>query len=91
VASESQPCPFVIENRISGSKKATHASASVFINHNESGLHQDFERWLEKLAPDAHNTGEDNADVHLNLFRRNLFHAGNFHPACSPISVAFLA
>jgi secondary thiamine-phosphate synthase enzyme len=50
---------------------AMHISASVFINDNESGLHQDFERWLEKLAPEkphsqyAHNTGEDNADAHL--------------------------
>jgi secondary thiamine-phosphate synthase enzyme len=50
---------------------AMHISASVFINDNESGLHQDFERWLEKLAPEkphsqyAHNQGEDNADAHL--------------------------
>jgi secondary thiamine-phosphate synthase enzyme len=50
---------------------AMHISASVFINDNESGLHQDFERWLEKLAPEkphsqyAHNSGEDNADAHL--------------------------
>lgn len=50
---------------------AMHISASVFINDNESGLHQDFERWLEKLAPEkpyaqyAHNAGEDNADAHL--------------------------
>ena len=51
---------------------AMHISASVFINDNESGLHRDFERWLEKLAPfDAspetyhHNrTGEDNGDAH---------------------------
>lgn len=56
---------------ILGDKKATHGSASVFINDNESGLHQDFERWLEKLAPEkphsqyAHNQGEDNADAHL--------------------------
>ena len=52
---------------------AMHISASVFINDNESGLHQDFERWLEKLAPEkphsqyAHNVGEDNADAHLKL------------------------
>ena len=51
---------------------AMHITASVFINDNESGLHQDFEHWLEKLAPVkphsqyAHNTGEDNADAHLN-------------------------
>lgn len=50
---------------------AMHISASVFINDDESGLHQDFERWLEKLAPEkphsqyAHNKGEDNADAHL--------------------------
>jgi len=52
---------------------AMHITASVFINDNESGLHQDYEKWLEKLAPfDAspktyqHNrTGEDNADAHL--------------------------
>ena len=51
---------------------ATHATASVFINDNESGLHHDYEVWLEKLAPHAptsqyhHNrTGEDNADAHL--------------------------
>jgi secondary thiamine-phosphate synthase enzyme len=50
---------------------AMHISASVFINDNESGLHRDFEKWLEKLAPEkphsqyAHNVGEDNADAHL--------------------------
>jgi len=50
---------------------AMHISASVFINDNESGLHQDFEVWLEKLAPEKphsqyrHNVGEDNADAHL--------------------------
>ena len=50
---------------------AMHITASVFINDNESGLHQDFERWLEKLAPEkpysqyAHNGSEDNADAHL--------------------------
>ncbi len=51
---------------------AMHISASVFINDNESGLLQDWEAWLEKLAPHApvkqyrHNdTGEDNADAHL--------------------------
>ncbi len=50
---------------------AMHITASVFINDNESGLHQDFERWLEKLAPEkpysqyAHNGAEDNADAHL--------------------------
>lgn len=48
-----------------------HITASVFINDNESGLHSDFERWLEKLAPEkphsqyAHNGFEDNADAHL--------------------------
>ena len=51
---------------------AMHITASVFINDDESGLHQDFERWLEGLAPHdpvtryLHNrTGEDNADAHL--------------------------
>ena len=50
---------------------AMHITASVFINDNESGLHQDFSGWLEKLAPYdkdkyKHNlTGEDNGDAHL--------------------------
>ena len=50
---------------------AMHITASVFINDNESGLHNDFSVWLEKLAPYGiekykHNmTGEDNADAHL--------------------------
>lgn len=50
---------------------AMHISASVFINDDERGLHQDFEMWLEKLAPEkpyaqyAHNGAEDNADAHL--------------------------
>ena len=50
---------------------AMHITASVFINDNESGLHQDMEKWLEKLAPEkpysqyAHNGFEDNADAHL--------------------------
>ncbi len=51
---------------------AMHITASVFINDNESGLHKDYEKWLEGLAPHApieqydHNkTGEDNADAHL--------------------------
>jgi secondary thiamine-phosphate synthase enzyme len=52
---------------------AMHITASVFINDNEGGLHQDFDKWLEKLAPHAHattqykhnETGEDNADAHL--------------------------
>lgn len=51
---------------------AMHITASVFINDDESGLHQDYEVWLEKLAPHAptnqylHNrTGEDNADAHM--------------------------
>ena len=47
-----------------------HITSSVFINDNESGLHQDFLVWLEELAPDKpdykhHQTGEDNADAHL--------------------------
>ena len=50
---------------------AMHISASVFINDDEAGLHQDFEVWLEKLAPEKpyaqyhHNGFEDNADAHL--------------------------
>ena len=51
---------------------AMHITASVFINDDESGLHQDYAKWLERLAPHApisqyrHNdTGEDNADAHL--------------------------
>ena len=51
---------------------AMHITASVFINDNESGLHHDYEKWLEKLVPHEpidqyeHNkTGEDNADAHL--------------------------
>ncbi len=49
-----------------------HITASVFINDDEHGLHQDYEEWLERLAPHApisqyrHNdTGEDNADAHM--------------------------
>ena len=51
---------------------AMHITASVFINDDESGLHQDYDEWLEKLAPHEpiehyrHNrTGEDNGDAHL--------------------------
>lgn len=50
---------------------AMHITASVFINDDESGLHHDFEIWLEKLAPEKpysqykHNGFEDNADAHL--------------------------
>ncbi len=50
---------------------AMHITASVFINDDESGLHNDFEVWLEKLAPEKpysqyrHNGFEDNADAHL--------------------------
>jgi len=51
---------------------AMHITASVFINDDETGLHADYEKWLEKLAPHEptsqyrHNrTGEDNADAHL--------------------------
>ncbi|MBC8415780.1 MAG: YjbQ family protein [Candidatus Cloacimonetes bacterium] len=50
---------------------AMHITASVFINDDESGLHNDFEKWLEKLAPEKpysqyqHNGFEDNADAHL--------------------------
>jgi secondary thiamine-phosphate synthase enzyme len=50
---------------------AMHITASVFINDDESGLHHDYEVWLEKLAPHEpvsqyrHNVGEDNADAHM--------------------------
>ncbi|MFN8207155.1 MAG: secondary thiamine-phosphate synthase enzyme YjbQ [Bacteroidales bacterium] len=50
---------------------AMHITASVFINDDESGLHHDFEKWLERLAPEKpydqyhHNGYEDNADAHL--------------------------
>lgn len=50
---------------------AMHITASVFINDDEAGLHQDYEMWLEKLAPEKpygqykHNGYEDNADAHL--------------------------
>ncbi|MGI6160930.1 MAG: secondary thiamine-phosphate synthase enzyme YjbQ [Christensenellales bacterium] len=50
---------------------AMHITASVFINDDESGLHADFEKWLEELAPEKpydryrHNGYEDNADAHL--------------------------
>lgn len=51
---------------------AMHITASVFINDDEAGLHRDFERWLEGIAPhepvsayDHNRTGEDNADAHL--------------------------
>ena len=51
---------------------AMHITASVFINDDESGLHRDYERWLEDLAPhepisqyDHNRTGEDNGDAHL--------------------------
>jgi secondary thiamine-phosphate synthase enzyme len=51
---------------------AMHITASVFINDDESGLHDDYDKWLERLAPHAptsqyrHNdTGEDNADAHM--------------------------
>jgi secondary thiamine-phosphate synthase enzyme len=50
---------------------AMHITASVFINDNEDGLHHDYEKWLERLAPEkphsqyAHNGAEDNADAHM--------------------------
>ncbi len=50
---------------------AMHITASVFINDDESGLHQDYDEWLERLAPHEpvtqyrHNVGEDNADAHM--------------------------
>jgi len=70
--------PFIREAlRESGIKEgmllcnAMHITASVFINDDESGLHYDFEKWLERLAPEKpysqyhHNGYEDNADAHL--------------------------
>ncbi|MFO7598673.1 MAG: secondary thiamine-phosphate synthase enzyme YjbQ [Candidatus Desulfacyla sp.] len=50
---------------------AMHITASVFINDDEKGLHQDYDAWLEKLGPHEpvsqyrHNVGEDNADAHM--------------------------
>ena len=50
---------------------AMHITASVFVNDDESGLHKDYDEWLERLAPHApvgqyrHNVGEDNADAHM--------------------------
>ncbi len=50
---------------------AMHITASVFINDDESGLHRDYDKWLEKLAPHEpvsqyrHNVSEDNADAHM--------------------------
>jgi len=50
---------------------AMHITASVFINDDEPGLHYDYEKWLERLAPHQpvkqyhHNVGEDNADAHM--------------------------
>ena len=55
---------------------AMHITASVFINDDEAGLHQDFEAWLEKMAPEKpysmyhHNGYEDNADAHI---KRQIF------------------
>jgi len=54
-----------------GLVNAMHITASVFINDDESGLHQDYDDWLETLAPYEpvsryrHNVGEDNADAHM--------------------------
>jgi len=54
-----------------GLVNAMHITASVFINDDESGLHQDYDDWLETLAPHEpvsryrHNVGEDNADAHM--------------------------
>ena len=49
---------------------AMHITACVFVNDDESGLHQDIEEWVQKLAPEGvdyrhHRTGEDNGDAHL--------------------------
>src|SRR5260221_13301553 len=60
---------------------AMHITASVFINDDESGLHHDYEKWLEKLAPHEpvsqyrqNDTGEDNADTHMK--RQNMGREG---------------
>jgi secondary thiamine-phosphate synthase enzyme len=72
ITSEVERC--VIESGIKEGMclvNAMHITASVFINDDEPGLHQDFETWLEKLAPEKpysqyhHNGSEDNADAHL--------------------------
>jgi len=73
ITSKVQDC--VKESRVSEGLvlvNSMHISSSIFINDNESGLFEDWERWLEKLAPEKphsqyrHNdTGEDNADAHL--------------------------
>jgi len=57
---------------------AMHITASVFINDDEPGLHADYEKWLEKLAPEkphsqyAHNTYEDNADMKRQIMGREV-------------------
>ena len=72
ITSQVQQC--LAESRIQEGMllcNAMHITASVFINDDESGLHQDFETWLERLAPEKpysqyhHNTGEDNGYAHL--------------------------
>lgn len=72
ITSQVQSC--LLESKISEGLllvNAMHITASVFINDDESGLHHDFEVWLEKLAPEKpynqyrHNGYEDNADAHL--------------------------
>ncbi len=73
ITPEIQEC--LMESRIEEGMilvNAMHITASVFINDDEGGLHQDYEEWLERLAPHApisryrHNlTGEDNGDAHL--------------------------
>src|ERR1051325_2045469 len=75
---------------------AMHITASVFINDDEAGLPQDYEKWLEELAPHepvsqyAHNrTGEDNADAHLKwqVMGREVVVAVKAGPIFVPISV----
>ena len=72
ITNEVQRC--VLESQIKEGMvlvNAMHITASVFINDHEQGLFQDFEKWLEKLAPEkphsqyAHNGFEDNADAHM--------------------------
>lgn len=74
---------------------AMNITASVFINDDESGLHQDFETWLEGLAPEKpysryhHNGFEDNADAHL---KRSVMGRGGNVPLCSiPFRISFPA
>lgn len=72
ITSQIQSC--IVESKIQEGLvlvNAMHITASVFINDDESGLHHDYDVWLEKIAPHEpvagyrHNVGEDNADAHM--------------------------